>query len=292
MAHEGTEVDQKSLKSLTRPHPDWDGLACACVAFANALGGCLRIGIEDSVDAPAPRQRVPEALLEQLRKRIPQLTVNVTISVRKAVAKNGGEFVELRVLRAGGIACTSDGRYFVRVADETKPLMPDELQRLLNDKSAFVWEAQASQSVPRQRVDDSKRAAFLRSIRESDRVTPFVKDKSEEELLAHYFLTKGKFLTNLGVLWIGRREDRATLPNSPVVQFLKFDETGAKVNKLVWAITDLPNRTKSATLGIGVTGWRVRRALVLIFKRARRVAPPHRVPSIAGLWLGGTPGAP
>jgi ATP-dependent DNA helicase RecG len=62
----------------------------------------------------------------------------------------------------------------------------------------------------------------------------FVKGKSDEELLAYYLLTKGKFLTNLGVLWIGRREDRATLANAPVVQFLKFDENGAKVNKLVW----------------------------------------------------------
>jgi ATP-dependent DNA helicase RecG len=173
MAHEGTEADNKSLKSLTRAHPDWDGLARDCVAFANAQGGCLRIGIEDSVNAPAPRQRVPEALVEQLRKRIPQVTVNVTISVGKAVAGNGGEFIELQVLRSGGIAGTSDGRYFIRVADETKPLMPDELQRLLNDKSAFVWEAQASQSIPRRHVDAEKRTVFLRSIRESDRVSSF-----------------------------------------------------------------------------------------------------------------------
>ena len=47
-------------------------------------------------------------------------------------------------------------------------------------------------------------------------------------------MTKGDFLTNLGILWIGRREDRAALSNAPVVQFLKFDETGVKVNKLLW----------------------------------------------------------
>jgi len=234
MASEGTEFDQKSLKSLTRSHPDWDGLACDCVAFANARGGCLRIGIEDGDDQPPAHQRVPESLMDQVRKRVQQVTVNATISVNKAVADNGGQFIELRVLRTAGIAGTSDGRYFIRVADETKPLMPDELQRLLNDKSAFVWEAQVSQSIPRQHADEGKRAAFLRSIRESGRVSSFVKGKSDEELLAYYLLTRGKFLTNLGVLWIGRREDRATLPNAPVVQFLKFDETGAKVNKLVW----------------------------------------------------------
>jgi ATP-dependent DNA helicase RecG len=128
----------------------------------------------------------------------------------------------------------SDGRYFIRVADESKPLMPDGLQRLLNDKSAFVWEAQVFQSIRRRHADPDKRAAFLRSVRASDRVSPFVKGKSDKELLDFYLFTKGDFLTNLGVLWMGRREDRAALPNAPVVQFLKFDENGAKVNKLVW----------------------------------------------------------
>jgi len=234
MASEGTELDKKSLKSLTRSHPGWDGLARDCVAFADARGGRLCIGIEDGDDQPPPPQRVPEPLAEQLRKRLPQLTVNVTFSLNKIVAENGGEFIDVLVLRAPGIAATSDGRYFIRVADETKPLMPDGLQRLLNDKSAFVWETQVSQSIRRRRADKDKRAAFLRSIRKSDRVSSFVKGKSDDELLAYYLLTKGDFLTNLGILWIGRREDRAALPNAPVVQFLKFDETGAKVNKLLW----------------------------------------------------------
>jgi hypothetical protein len=73
-----------------------------------------------------------------------------------------------------------------------------------------------------------------KNAKKSDRVSSFVRGKSDEETIAYYLLTKGEFLTNLGVLWIGRREDRAALPNAPVAQFLKFDETGEKVNKLVW----------------------------------------------------------
>ena len=34
-------------------------------------------------------------------------------------------------------------------------------------------------------------------------------------------------------MWIGQREDRATLLHAPVIQFLKYDESGAKVSKLV-----------------------------------------------------------
>jgi ATP-dependent DNA helicase RecG len=42
------------------------------------------------------------------------------------------------------------------------------------------------------------------------------------------------FLTNLGVLWLGKRSDRAKLLHAPTVHFLKFDETGQKVNKILW----------------------------------------------------------
>ena len=58
MSTEGTESDKKSLRVLSRIHPDWDALACDCVAFAKARGGCIQIGIEDGEESPAPGQRV------------------------------------------------------------------------------------------------------------------------------------------------------------------------------------------------------------------------------------------
>lgn len=53
-------------------------------------------------------------------------------------------------------------------------------------------------------------------------------------MLDHYLLVNGDFLTNLGILCVGRREDRARLGTAPVIQFIKYDETGAKVNKFLW----------------------------------------------------------
>ena len=234
MPTEGTESDKKSLKVLRQAKPDWDALASDCVAFANARGGCIQIGIEDGEDSPAPVQRIDEPLIESVRKRIPQLTVNVTITVNKALASNGAEFIELRILRTPGIAATTDGRYFIRVADETKRLLPDELQRLMNDKSAYVWEAHASQGIPQNHADKDKTAAFLKLIRASERVSSFVRNKPDAEILDHYLFTRAGQLTNLGVLWIGRRNDRATLLHAPVIQFIKYDEHGTKVNKIPW----------------------------------------------------------
>lgn len=47
-------------------------------------------------------------------------------------------------------------------------------------------------------------------------------------------MVNGKYLTNLGVLWIGRREDRVTLSYAPAIQFIKYDAQGNKVNKITW----------------------------------------------------------
>ena len=41
-------------------------------------------------------------------------------------------------------------------------------------------------------------------------------------------------MTNLGLLCLGRQHHRAQLNTSPVIQFIKYDEHGQKVNKLVW----------------------------------------------------------
>ncbi len=150
-------------------------------------------------------------------------------------AGNGGEYIEVQVFRsAQSVASMSDGRYFIRVADESRPLLPDELTRLIGDKTAYVWEAQAIKNVPRNRFDQAKLNRFVGAIRQSDRVSDFIKAKTIEELLDHYLFTSGRYLTNLGILWIGRRDDRATLLYAPVIQFIKYDELDRKVNKLTW----------------------------------------------------------
>lgn len=232
MAIEGQDLEKKSLQVLEQRR--FHDLAQTCVAFANAIGGRLLIGLEDDADLPPPSQKVKDSWVSEINRRIPQLTNNVALAPTKKTAANGGEYLEVKVFRAPTIAGTSDGRYFLRVADETRVVMPDELFRLMGDKAAYVWETQISQRLPRQHFEEEKRHGFLELIRRSERVSMFVKEKSDDEILDYYLFTTGECLTNLGVLWIGRRVDRATLPGAPVVQFIKYDETERKVNKLVW----------------------------------------------------------
>ncbi len=118
MNTEGQLLGQKSLCYALGQHKDADGLACDYVGFANAVGGTILLGMEEGQDEPPATQRVADDFADRLRKRLAQITVNVGVAVRKAVAGNGGEFVEIQVFRnEQSIAATSDRRYFIRVSE-------------------------------------------------------------------------------------------------------------------------------------------------------------------------------
>ncbi|MCR9100084.1 MAG: putative DNA binding domain-containing protein [bacterium] len=232
---ENSLKDKKSLRVLTKTNPDWGELAKDCVSFANALGGSIIFGIEDLDNLPPAGQKIPENLPARLQKQIQGRTINVSVIPQVKTAGNGGEYLELLIQRnITAIASTSNGRYYMRVNDDCKPILPDELTRLLADKGAYLWETQTHLRVNSKVYDLDKFSDFLSGIRASNRVSDFIKDKSPEELMEHYFFKSGQYLTNLGVLWIGKREHRARLLYAPSIQFIKYDEQEQKVNKLVW----------------------------------------------------------
>ncbi len=125
MGAETRHLDKKSLRMATGSKANVTALAADCVCFANAAGGRLLIGIEDGDDQPPATQRIDTALLDSLRKRIGELTVNVQVALQVVLAANGGEFIELSVARSSGVASTSAGRYYLRVGDHCRPVVGD-----------------------------------------------------------------------------------------------------------------------------------------------------------------------
>ncbi|AEA43693.1 ATP-binding protein [Fluviicola taffensis] len=237
---ENSHLDKKSLSTILGK-PSWRELAKDCVCFANGVGGKILIGIEDKNDAPAPTQKVDIELIEKINKNIPALTLNVGIVPQIVKHENGGEYIELTVLRSKqSIACTTDGKYYMRVSDECKPILPDQIERLAAEKNTFVWEEKEVKKYTLAQADKSKLNTFLTDIQTSERVSPFIKEKTHEEICEHYFLVNPDgYLTNLGVLWLGNRQQRALLHYPPSVQFIKFDENEQKVYKKVWDDFDL-----------------------------------------------------
>jgi ATP-dependent DNA helicase RecG len=234
VSQEGQLFDQKSLRAVTGKTADWNEIAKDCIAFSNATGGRLLLGIEDGQDAPPVGQHIPADLPDTVRRKLAERTVNVAVLPDVVTAPNGGQYIELRIPRALSVASTTDGRYFLRVADQSKPVTGEDVMRLASERSALPWETQTTLHIFRADADATKRDKLLQALRASDRVKASVKEKSDDELLDHYQLAQGNDLTNLGVLCLGRQHHRAQLTTAPVIQFIKYDERGQKVNKLVW----------------------------------------------------------
>ncbi|MDR1424224.1 MAG: putative DNA binding domain-containing protein [Azoarcus sp.] len=234
MSREGQLLDKKSLRLVQGKTANWSEFAKDCVAFANATGGHLLIGIEDGQSAPPPSQQVPPDLPDTLRRKLAERTVNVTALPNVLTAANGGQYIDLAIPRAMTVASTTDGRYFLRVADQSKPVTGDEVMRLATERAALPWETQATLQIPRGEADPILCERLITALRASDRVKPSIKEKSADETLDHYQLARGAYLTHLGILCLGRQQHRAQLASAPVIQFIKFDALGEKVNKLVW----------------------------------------------------------
>lgn len=233
---ENTKYDKKSLKLVSGKSANFAELAKDCVAFANSYGGNIAIGIEDDVDLPDANQTIPQELPEKIVKRINELTINVGVRAEIKIADNGGEYINLYVFPSqSSIASTTKGQFLIRDHDSSRILLPDELSRLISDRPAYCWETKVSLNIHWSQADTEKVLEFIDDIKKSDRVSTFVKEKTDIETLAYYqMIDDNELLTNLGVLWLGKAEQRARLLYSPIVQYIKYNAEDEKVAKHVW----------------------------------------------------------
>lgn len=229
---ENSLYDKKSLREITGKSADWNEVAKDCVAFSNAQGGVIDYGIEDDADAPPADQKVSEEIAINLEKKISGKTQNVSVHAEIRTHENGGQYIRLHIARGTSSASTTSGKYFTRVSDESRPLIGDDITRLSAEKGYYRWEDEESKWSWKD-ADKEKLNMLLQNLRNSNRVSDFVKQKEDKELLDYYFLTveESDKMTNLGVLFIGTQSQRGRLMNAPVVQCIQFDQYGDKVWK-------------------------------------------------------------
>ncbi|MDR0681112.1 MAG: putative DNA binding domain-containing protein [Dysgonamonadaceae bacterium] len=232
---EGKLLDKKSLRFLKGRNTDWDELAKDCISFANSHGGDILIGIEDDDNLPPVNQKIEDrTIIDTIDKRITEITINVAITVTIETASNKAEYIRINIVRnVNSLASTTDGKYYIRVADACKPVMPEDIARIAAEKNAFIWEELTTMRVEKSKVDEKKKADFLHDVRTSKRVSAFVKNKTDEELLDYYGFQKDGYLTNLGILWIGERRDRSSLRFAPIIQVIRYNEREEKVWKMM-----------------------------------------------------------
>jgi len=232
---ENQKIDYKSIRKIRTGDKGFKELAISCVAFANAQGGILYIGIEDKSLIPMESQTINEKEINETVSRLHSLCFNVSLSSSGLIKhENGGEYFQIVVAPSiKSIATTSDGKIYLRVADKCEPVRNEDLQRLSIEKGAYQWELLATRvalsDIP---VDNVKK--FANDIRESDRVKEHVKQMSDLEILEHYNLIDGEIVTNLGVLWLGNAKQRSRISFPITIQYIVYNHLEQKVRKVEW----------------------------------------------------------
>lgn len=232
---ENQKIDYKSIRKIRTGDKGFKELAVSCVAFANAQGGTLYIGIEDKSLVPLAEQTVTENEINDTVSRLHSLCFNVSLTSSGLIKhQNGGEYFKIIVAPSiKSIATTSDGKIYLRIADKCEPVRNEDIQRLSIEKGAYQWELLATRfSLADIPVENVKK--FASDIRESDRVKDHVKQMSDLEIMEHYNLIDGEIVTNLGVLWLGNAKQRSRISFPITVQYIVYNHLEQKVRKIEW----------------------------------------------------------
>ena len=257
MMSESHVYEKKSLRKAFGKTADLDDLAKTCVCLANAQGGFLHVGIENKDELPPAGQRITQEDANQLLRSLTDRAQNVGLAAPQLVtAANGGQFIEFWVHPSvHSIATTSDGRTYMRLGEQCRPVSGHDMLRLASEKSGFQWELHNWQKLPAHHLDAAEIAFFLQKVREAsaEKVSPFVKAKTTAELLEYYNLAQDGIATNLGVLWLGTPAQRARLRYPLAVQYLVYDELEQRIRKETWLDHHLnPLRLLEEVLSRGV----------------------------------------
>lgn len=233
---ENKNTEYKSLRKVIGQKANLSEIAEGCVAFANAQGGTFIIGIEDKESEPPQDQIIDIKAMNKAVSRLRSLTDSVGITNCDIVAHaNGGEYFTFKVLPSTRtIAVTSSGKVFMRLEDCSVPITGEDLTTLAAEKSAFQWEL-VSTKIPINIADRIAITKFIRDIRTSPKVSDFIKEKDDTEILKFYqLLDDYSNLTNLGVLWLGTPSQRARISYPITVQYIVYNENGDKIRKESW----------------------------------------------------------
>lgn len=235
MITEQQKIEYKSLQKIRTGERGFKELSITCVAFANAQGGQIMIGIEDKTRKPAPNQIILQDEANNAVSRLRSLCFNVGLEVSDIHEdETGSQYFIITVFPSlSSYATTSDGKMYIRVADKCEPIRSEDIQRVGEEKGAYQWEL-ASTVFELDDETKAKLSAFANNIRQSNKVKQHIKQLDDIEIGEHYHLLDGGKITNLGVLWIGSAKQRSRIRYQITVEYIVYDELENKTNKIEW----------------------------------------------------------
>lgn len=185
--------------------------------FANAQGGAIYIGIDDSGKVVGVRNI--KKLMEDIPNKI-RSGLGITADVNK-LSKSGLEYIEIKV-EPSSFPISYHGEFFYRSGATKQQLMGVALSRFIMRKTGFNWEDATVENVAVDDLDPESFKIFRREALKSKRMTEEELDISNEELLGKLRLMSNGKLKRSAVLLF--HSDPQVAQNGSYVKIGKFGE--------------------------------------------------------------------
>ncbi len=218
-----------------------DDVARECVCFANAQGGMFFVGLDDKTKEPPSTQKISQEFINKTLKSLRGFTNSVGLAEPKHyVHENGGEYFSFRVLPSlKTVAMTSSGKVAIRIGEECVPVDSQSLTQLVSEKGDFQWEMLRHKNITLTDLPEDNVSSFVKDIKESVKVSDFLKELDTLSLLEHFRFIDDGAITNLGLLWLGNHLQRSKLSYPLTVQYIIYDKNEEKIRKEEWHFNQL-----------------------------------------------------
>ena len=199
------------------PEADPQKLAETLVAFANADGGTLYVGLNED---GTPSGLYPEDFVEVIQQAI--RLCHPPMEVRWEQEERDGAFVFIgHVPRSHELHSLEDGRVFLRTGAENRPLQGIQLQQLATTRSAGEYEAEEVPGASRADLDEEVLARFMEQWQ--TRSGRPLTQPLDEVLREHGWLLHDGQPTVAGILLFGKLP-QTWVPRSSLT-FVRFSGT-------------------------------------------------------------------
>ncbi len=197
------------------PDPDADSLAELLVAFANADGGIILVGMDHQGQVLGTV--LPEDVEALLARALGQCRPPVATQWQQTEFRHG-TVVDITVARSPELHSLADGRVLVRQGAENRPLGGEAIRQLAATKSSADFETEPVAGASRADLDDGIIDEYM--AKRSERGRRPISDTIDEYLKKLGALTSDGTPTTSGILLFGKRPQEF-LPQSGVV-FVRF----------------------------------------------------------------------
>lgn len=234
---ENQNIEYKGIQKIRTGDKGFRDLSITCVAFANAQGGQIYIGVDNKTLRVGDNQVISQEEQNDAVTKLRGLCFGVALSPSVIMSdENGSNYFMINIFPSLKIiATTSDGKIYIRIADKCEPVRNEDIQRLAEEKGAFQWEINPTKyewNAP-QVIDNIHK--FADDMRNSPRVKDHIKQMDDIEMVSeHFHLIEQDRLTNLGVVWVGTPKQRAGICYPLTVQYIVYNANEEKVRKEEW----------------------------------------------------------